>query len=448
MTSRCKTALIAQAFLLVVLAGVAGSARAAAPPLDPPVNYTVKPGDTLIGLAKRYLVSRNAYRDVQSANHVRRTRKLKPGLVLAIPGALLRSEPITATIVAFSGPVTVELGKGSQPASLNMEVGQDSVVNTGANAFVTLQLPDESRITLPSQSRLRIARLRHILMTDGADRVFTIEHGRSESTVTPLPNPQSRYLITTPVASSAVRGTVFRVGFDEASGRATTEVVKGLVGVAGSAASGTEAAVPEGFGARTTADGAPVTLKLLPAPNIENGGKDQQEPTLSFAVQPLPGAKTYRLQLANDAGFVDIFREATFDTGAATFGTLPDGTYFVRATAIDENGLEGLASVYSFTRELNSISGGAPTAMGDARMRRYLFRWGAAGAGVKNFRFQLFDSPDAKTPLVDQPGLSDPLITLTDLKSGDYYWRVIVSTFLKGRYTQKAGELQQLHIGQ
>jgi len=86
--------------------------------------------------------------------------------------------------------------------------------------------------------------------------------------------------------------------------------------------------------------------------------------------------------------------------------------------------------------------------MGDARMRRYLFRWGAAGAGVKNFRFQLFDSPDAKTPLVDQPGLSDPLITLTDLKSGDYYWRVIVSTFLKGRYTQKAGELQQLHIGQ
>lgn len=447
MTSRCKAALIAQSFLLAVLGVSAGPVWAAALQLDPPVSYTVKPGDTLIGLAKHYLVSRNAYRDVQSANHVRRTRRLKPGLVLTIPGALLRSEPITATVVAFSGPVTVDLGKGPQPVGLNMAVGQDAAVNTGANAFVTLQLPDELRITLPSQSRLRVVRLRHILMTDGEDRVFAIEHGRSESTVTPLPNPQSRYLITTPVASSAVRGTVFRVGFDEAAGRATTEVVKGVVGVAGTAATGAEAAVPEGFGARTAADGAPVTLKLLPAPKIENGGKDQQEPTLSFAVQPLPGAKTYRLQLANDAGFVDIFREATFDTGAASFEGLPDGTYFVRATAIDENGLEGLASVYSFTRELNSISGGAPAALGDAKMRRYLFRWGAAGAGVKSFRFQLFDNADAKAPLVDQPGLSDPLITVTDLKSGDYYWRVIVSTFLKGRLTEKAGELQQLHIG-
>jgi hypothetical protein len=137
-----------------------------------------------------------------------------------------------------------------------------------------------------------------------------------------------------------------------------------------------------------------------------------------------------------------------FDTGAATFEGLPDGTYFVRATAIDDNGLEGLASVYSFTRELNAISGGAPVALGDAKMRRYLFRWGVAGAGVKRFRFQLFDAPDAKAPIVDQPGLSDPLITVTDLRPGDYAWRVIVSTFLKGRYTDKAGELQQLHIGQ
>jgi hypothetical protein len=40
------------------------------------------------------------------------------------------------------------------------------------------------------------------------------------------------------------------------------------------------------------------------------------------------------------------------------------------------------------------------------------------------------------------------LITVTDIKSGDYYWRVVVSTYLKGRHTEKAGELQQLHIGQ
>jgi len=428
-------------------AAMAGTAAGAPPDLDPQVSYTIKPGDTLIGLARQYLSSRGAYRDLQSVNHIRRTRRLKPGSTLIVPGPLLKSEPIAAVVAAFSGPVTVDVGRGPAPPTLNMAVGQGAVLATGANAFITLQLPDESRITLPSQSRLRVTRLRHILLTDGVDRVFAVERGRSESTVSPLPNPQSRYLITTPVASSAVRGTVFRVGFDEAAGRSATEVVKGVVGVAGAAAGGGEAAVAEGYGARTGADGAPVQSKLLPAPKIVNGGKDQAEPTLAFALDPLPGAKAYRLQLANDAGFVDIFREANFEDPAASFAGLPDGTYFVRATAIDENGLEGLASVYSFTRELNALSGAPPTASGDGKMRRYLFRWTTAGAGVKRFRFQLFDTSNAKTPLVDEPGLADPMVTVTDLKAGDYAWRVIVSTFAKGKVTDKTGELQQLHIG-
>jgi hypothetical protein len=40
------------------------------------------------------------------------------------------------------------------------------------------------------------------------------------------------------------------------------------------------------------------------------------------------------------------------------------------------------------------------------------------------------------------------MITVTDMKGGDYYWRVRVSTFAKGRLVEKTGELQQLHIGQ
>jgi hypothetical protein len=434
--------------LAAILAGLSRpAARAAAPDLDPPVSYTVKAGETLYTLSKQFLISSKAYRDLQAANHVGRARRLQPGTVLRVPGALLRSEPIVASVVAFSGPVTVDLGRGPIPASLALKVGQGAVIATGANAFTTLELPDETRITVPSQSRLRIARLRRILLTHGVDRVFAVEQGRSESTVTPLDNPQSRYLITTPVASSAVRGTVFRVGFDGAANRATTEVVQGVVGVAGTGAAGGETATPAGFGVKIAADGAPIQVKLLAAPKIANAGKVQDEPALSFAMTPLAGAKAYHLQLANDAGFVDLFRESTSETGTVTFDNVADGTYFVRATAIDENGLEGLASVYSFNRELNALSGGPPAASGDAKMRRYLFRWSTAGDGVKTFRFQLYDTPAGKAALVDQAGLSEPLITVTDLKAGDYYWRVTVSTFAKGRLVDKTGELQQLHIG-
>ena len=411
------------------------------------VTYTVKPGDTLIGLGKRYFATGRAYAEVQRTNHIRVDRHLRPGSTLTIPGSLLKSEPIDATVAAFSGAVTVDVGKGPITPTANMTLGQGAVISTGANAFVTLQLPDDSRISLPSQSRLRITRLRHIFLTDGLDRVFAVEQGHSESTVTPMTNPKSRYLITTPVASSAVRGTVFRAGFDTDAKAQTTEVVKGLVGVEGASPQGGQANVPQGFGAKTPAAGPPLQVQLLPAPKVINGGKDQEEPQVAFAIEPIPGARLYHLQLANDAGFVDIFNEVTVPAPTVTFDKLPDGTYFLRATAIDQNGLEGLPSTYSFTRQLNSLAGGPPQASGDAKMRRFLFRWTTAGAGVKRFRFQLFDGPNAKTPVVDEPGLSDPLVTVTDLKPGDYYWRVVVSTFLKGKVTDKAGEPQQLHIG-
>ena len=50
MTSKCDLLLLA-----VTLGMTAATPAIAAPPIDAPVAYVVKPGDTLIGLASAYL---------------------------------------------------------------------------------------------------------------------------------------------------------------------------------------------------------------------------------------------------------------------------------------------------------------------------------------------------------------------------------------------------------
>src|SRR3546814_4553497 len=49
------------------------------------------------------------------------------------------------------------------------------------------------------------------------------------------------------------------------------------------------------------------------------------------------------------------------------------------------------------------------------RYRQYLFRWRAPDAPNAQFRFQLSASPDGSSPLVDEIGLTEPVLILTDL---------------------------------
>src|SRR3546814_18707392 len=44
------------------------------------------------------------------------------------------------------------------------------------------------------------------------------------------------------------------------------------------------------------------------------------------------------------------------------------------------------------------------------RYRQYLFRWRAPDAPNARFRFQLSDSPDGSSPLVDEIGLTEPVL--------------------------------------
>lgn len=439
----------AGAYLILATVLGAGSAnaqaKAPAPGGEPPVAYVVKPGDTLIGLGRAYLNRPGDYKAVQKANRVAQPTRLRTGSQLNIDPNLLKSTPIAASLSAFSGPVFIETNGQQTPARVGMALAEGQGVITGPGAFATFELEDGSRVTLPSNTRVRISKLRMVIINNAPQRVFHLDQGRGTISATPTQNPAARFEIRTPVSVSAVRGTEFRVGAVEE--KAQTEVLKGAVGVDAGAVATAAPPVPAGFGVSATASGVSAPIKLLPAPKLGAGGQTQGDKTVHFAIQPQDGAAAYRLQLSRDAGFVDIFAEATTKEPANDFGQVPNGTYFVRLTALDAGGLEGFPADYSFDRDLDTLDAGAPADTREGKHRKFLFRWSSAGDGVRNYRFQLFTGEAAKIPLADQPGLSEPQLTLTDLPPGTYAWRVAAVRFKNGTVTEKVGPLQTLQIG-
>lgn len=432
----------------VLLSAAPAAAQSTAPSRQvETLDYVVRPGDTLIDLATAYMNRPLDYRRVQRENRVANPRRLSIGRTLALPVDLLRADPDEARIAGFRGAVSLNQGGFSGAPTAGQIVRESAVLSTGANAFVRLALSDGSHVVVPSNSRVRVSRLRRYAINGAVDHALTVETGRAESRVTPRTRPGG-FAIRTPVSVSAVRGTDFRVSFDEASERSATEVLEGAVAVASGEAEQL-AAADEGVSA---AAGAVRLLPLLPAPALARPDAPQTQPQVVFEVQPLPGAERYRGRIAQDAGMIEAFAEADSPPGGPlAFGEMEEGAYFLRLTALSPEGLEGKATTYSFIRARNGV-GGLASAMDQRDRRRfYRFRWEAEGVGEASFRFQLWRETEeggVDGPLlIDQPGLTDEAFTLSDLPPGVYSWRVQGARHRFGRLLEAWSEPQQLRIG-
>ncbi|ATE65954.1 FecR domain-containing protein [Rhizorhabdus dicambivorans] len=325
--------------LATVAAAFAAAPASAQQPPDTLFRYRVKPGDTLSAMARDYFVNGD-YRTVQQLNRVADPRRLPIASTLLIPTRLLRVAPIDARVSSYRGTVTVD----GRPVALAQQVREGSRVETGANANVTVTLDDGSAISLPSQSRIRIARLRRILLTGSVDRNFVMEAGRSRSSVTPFKDPESNFRVTTPLSVSAVRGTDFRVAVDEGGETVLTEVVGGTVGVAKDEEAD-ETGVGRGYGVAATPAGVQKPVPLLPPPPLVSMARTPAG--VAIAGKEVEGAARYRIQLATDLAFRDVIDEVISDKPDADFALQDGATFYVRLTAIAPSGMEGLPGTYA-----------------------------------------------------------------------------------------------------
>ncbi|TPE65205.1 PEP-CTERM sorting domain-containing protein [Sandaracinobacter neustonicus] len=374
--------------------------RAQAETADEIITYKVPAGETLKTIAAKWFVTPDHWRQAMALNKIKDPEALPPGTVLRLRSSWLKTNPISAELAAFRGDIRVVRKAGALPVVKGMELAEGDLVETGPNGFATLTLPDKSQVSLPSSSRIRLARLRQVPMSDSIDRRFTLEQGRSEARVTPMANPASRFLITTPVAVAAVRGTQFKVSYTPAEFKAATVVTEGKVSV--SRVGGIEdVLVRSGFGNVTTSGGATKAIALLPAPKVDTPERVQDAEAVTFRVKPVAGATRYRVEIATDAGFVDRVGSVEVDSTEAAFKDVPNGSYHVRAFAVDQLGLEGMpAAPVSFKRDW---AGQASAEQKRAAERREQL---AALGGEEGRDFNWFDSEASSQTFASVDGAS------------------------------------------
>ncbi|WP_448586304.1 FecR domain-containing protein [Thermaurantiacus sp.] len=351
--------------LLVILGGASVASSPAAPPAAPRATdtgdfliYEAKDGDTLPRLARDHFVREEDWRKALALNRLPGP-ELAPGTRIRLDRGWLKREPLSAELIAFRGAIRIRSGGEEREAQRGARLGEGDQIATGAEGFATLRFPDGSLVSLPTNSAVRLDRLRRYPIADSLDRRLVIERGEAESSVVPLQGGGSRFEVSTPLAVSAVRGTRFRAHFTPGALVSATEVLEGVVGVRPREAP-TEARVAAGYGVVVTDAGMarpealPVAPVALDMPAVQSG------PRVVFSVRPQPGARGYRAELATDPDFLDRLAAATSTDGRFALEDVPAGRFHLRVVAISQSGLAGVPATFSFDRTMRIAVGPEP----------------------------------------------------------------------------------------
>lgn len=328
--------------ILASVLGVLASSGISAADLE--VIYTTRPGDTLIGLEKQFLAAPHGWQGLQALNNVDRPRRIPVGSSIRIPEDWLRVEPRTARVIALRGSVSID----GRPLTLDQRVPAGSVLKTSEGAFVTLLMPDDSRLTIQPGSEARVEKVQGFRGLAGQNTQILLDKGRLDTAVSPQRGPAARYLIRTPTAVIGVRGTAFRVGSEGDGAASRAEVTGGEIAVSSKGVAGVTA-LPAGFGVVARPGQAiPAPRPLLPAPVLSPVSGPLERVALSFPFESLARARAYRAQIAGDERFDDVIMDSIIEGPPARFTGLPDGNYWLHLRAIDEDGLEGYNAVQRF----------------------------------------------------------------------------------------------------
>jgi hypothetical protein len=375
----------------------------------------------LIGIAQRFLRQPQEWPVVKQRNDISDEYRLVPGTTLSIPAKMLRRAPADATLVAISGTVRWRNGTAWQAARLGQKLGTGSELETAEDASALLRLADSSTVSMASNSQLALDTLSLYAQGLMADTRIRLLRGQTEVVANPRKRGNQHLQIHTPSAQAVVRGTHFRVEFQE--GVTHEETLEGAVGVAGV---GKSVVVTRARGTVVKAGEPPLApVSLLDRADVSGLGRRFEQLPLRFSLPSLPGARAWVGQVAPNERFDQILLSKTSSGPVLAFSDLPNGDYVLRLRAVDDNGLQGLDALHRFSVFARPFPPGLNTPGDGAVVRtaRPSFVWSSV-LEIERYRFQVALEPDFADPVQDQVVDQSPWSVTEDLPAGPLYWRV------------------------
>ncbi|WP_245800455.1 FecR domain-containing protein [Thiomonas intermedia] len=395
---------------------------AAAEAHGPVWQYTVRPGDTLIGLGRQYLRDPAQWPLIQRDNHIAHARQIPPGTVLRIPADLLRQQPSSARLAQVFGQVLwrAQAQSAWQPAEAGQMLAAGSQVQAPEEGSAVIELANGTRLTLQPGSELALDTLS--LYADGlmADTRLRLQHGQVEIRDNPRRLPNQNLRILTPSAQAVVRGTQFRVGVEAQITREET-----LGGAVELQAAGAQVRVDGGQGSLARQGQPPLPpVTLLAAPDVSSLPSVFEQLPLRFTLPGQAGAAAWFGQIAPEAAPVQVLVQKFSVGKALNIGDLPDGRYVLRVRAVDANGLQGLDASHAFTVFARPFFPmlTAPGAGATVRVPRPTLRWSQV-VDVTRTHLQVAAGADFAQPLFDVVLPGEAWAPSADLPAGELRWR-------------------------
>jgi hypothetical protein len=398
---------------------------------DAMVEFTVTRSDTMIGLSRQVLVSPQAWREVATLNRLRDPNRINPGQVLRIPQRLMRSSPTPAKLVSVVGDVRVDGAAGVVGSDIN----EGQKLQTAEGASAVLAMADGSRLRLPPSSLAEVAASRAYGgrgATPDADPstagwfagALRLLKGSVEVFATRVLRAKPLEVIT-PTAVVGVRGTQFRVSFDEAANAsARSEVVEGVVRFdAAKQSPGID--LRAGFGALANATGsAPRVARLLDAPDLAAVPELFERPLVRFkSVAP---AEVLRVQVAEDSAFDRIVSDQRVPAGTdVRIAGLIDARWHLRARRVDEQGIEGFDATRVFVLAARPEPPAYRSPRADAKQSigAVEFAW-ASNVAAPQARLQVARDAAFTNIVLERDKLTDANVRAPFDAAGVYHWRL------------------------
>lgn len=313
--------------------------------------HIVQQGDTLAGLCKKWNIAATQCAQVAYFNRLENNRLPAQGSTVYVPLDLLPSRPEQVRLIQTTGQVTI----GGQTVQAGIRLDENTRITAAANSSAVLEVADGARVKVLPSSVAEIVRNRSYTSPESATSSKIVQwlgskirlvQGALESAVkkSDKPHPNKPVEVETLTSIIGVRGTEFRVATaDAAFPYDRAEVIQGQVSNINTWKH-SEIALSAGHGAVVDPNKAEMqAVALLPAPQVPKQGMVLRRPRAIWQFNPVPGAVAYRIIASGDETFNTIAYSAKVTKPETDLGQLPsNGTWYLRARAINPQGLEGL----------------------------------------------------------------------------------------------------------